>query len=231
MNQQVALIAFQAVVLVFAFCIHECAHAWTAWRLGDPTAKMLGRVTLNPAKHLDPLGSIILPLIAVFYHLPLIGWAKPTPVTARNFKNYRRDDILTTIAGPLSNLLVALACLIGLVILKHTPGGKLAVVSAVGLALHIPGISTLDLPTLFPVALLLYFGILINLALFVFNLIPIPPLDGSHVLRHYLPARALQVYDRVGMFSLILFFLVGGRVLEYLLAPLQNAFDSLLFSL
>ena len=171
MNQQVALIAFQAVVLVFAFCIHECAHAWTAWRLGDPTAKMLGRVTLNPAKHLDPLGSVILPLIAVFYNLPLIGWAKPTPVTARNFKNYRRDDIL------------------------------------------------------------LYFGILINLALFVFNLIPIPPLDGSHVLRHYLPTRALAVYDRMGMFSLILFFLVGGRVLGYLLAPLQTAFDSLLFSL
>lgn len=231
MNEQVALIAFQAVVLVFAFCIHECAHAWTAWRLGDPTAKMLGRVTLNPAKHLDPLGSVILPLIAVFYHLPLIGWAKPTPVTARNFKNYRRDDILTTVAGPLSNLLVALVCLVGLVILKHTPNGQIAVISAVGLALRIPGISTLNLPTLFPVALLLYFGILINLALFVFNLIPIPPLDGSHVLRHYLPARALAVYDRLGMFSLILFFLVGGRVLEYLLAPLQTAFDSLLFSL
>lgn len=231
MNQQVALIAFQAVVLVFAFCIHECAHAWTAWRLGDPTAKMLGRVTLNPAKHLDPLGSVILPLIAVFYHLPLIGWAKPTPVTARNFKNYRRDDILTTVAGPLSNLLVALLCLIGLVILKHTPNGQVAVLSAVGLALRIPGISTLNLPTLFPLALLLYFGILINLALFVFNLIPIPPLDGSHVLRHYLPARALAVYDRLGMFSLILFFLVGGRILGYLLAPLQTAFNSLLFSL
>ena len=231
MNQQVALIAFQAVVLVFAFCIHECAHAWTAWRLGDPTAKMLGRVTLNPAKHLDPLGSVILPLIAVFYNLPLIGWAKPTPVTARNFKHYRRDDILTTVAGPLSNLLVALVCLIGLVILKHTPNGQVAVISAVGLALRIPGISTMNLPTLFPVALLLYFGILINLALFVFNLIPIPPLDGSHVLRHYLPARALAVYDRLGMFSLILFFLVGGRILGYLLAPLQTAFDSLLFSL
>ena len=231
MNQQVVLIAFQAVVLVFAFCIHECAHAWTAWRLGDPTARMLGRVTLNPAKHLDPIGSILLPLIAVIYGLPLIGWAKPTPVTPRNFKHYRRDDILTTVAGPLSNLLVALVCLIGLVILKHTPGGQVTVISAVGLALHVPGISTLNLPTLFPLALLFYFGILINLALFVFNLIPIPPLDGSHVLRHYLPARALALYDRMGMFSLILFFLVGGRVLGFMLAPIQSAFDSLLFSL
>ena len=152
-------------------------------------------------------------------------------MTARNFKHYRRDDILTTVAGPLSNLLVAFVCLIGLVILKHTPNGQIAVLSAVGLALRIPGVSTLNLPTLFPVALLMYFGILINLALFVFNLIPIPPLDGSHVLRHYLPARALAVYDRLGMFSLILFFLVGGRILGYLLAPLQTAFDSLLFSL
>ena len=231
MNQQVVLIAFQAVVLVFAFCIHECAHAWTAWRLGDPTAKMLGRVTLNPLKHLDPVGSVILPLIAVIYHFPLIGWAKPTPVTPRNFRHYRRDDILTTVAGPLSNLLVALACLIGLVVLKHTRNGQVAVVSAVALALRIPGVDTTSLPPLFPIALLLYFGILINLALFVFNLIPIPPLDGSHVLRHYLPARALALYDRMGIFSLILIFLVGGRILGYMLAPLQNAFDSLLFSL
>ena len=231
MNQEFVLIAFQAVVLIFAFSIHECAHAWTAWRLGDPTARMLGRVTLNPLKHLDPVGSVILPLIAVIYHFPLIGWAKPTPVTPRNFRNYRRDDILTTVAGPLSNLLVALACLIGLVLLKHTPNGQVTVFSAVGLAQRIPGVDTTNLPPLFPIALLLYFGILINLALFVFNLIPIPPLDGSHVLRHYLPARALALYDRMGMFSLILFFLVGGRILGFMLAPIQNTFDSLLFSL
>ncbi len=231
MNQEVVLIAFEAVVLVFAFCVHECAHAWTAWRLGDPTAKMLGRVTLNPAKHLDPIGSVVLPAIAVIYHFPLIGWAKPTPVTPRNFRHYRRDDILTTLAGPASNLLTAIVCLVGLVILKHTPGGQTAVAGAVLLALHVPGVDTTHLPALFPIALLLYFGILINLALFVFNLIPIPPLDGSHVLRHYLPARALQLYDRIGIFGLILFFLVGGRLLGVFLAPLQNAFNQLLFSL
>jgi Zn-dependent protease len=88
MSQQAVLIAFQVVVLVLAFSVHECAHAWTAWRLGDPTARMLGRVTLNPMKHLDPLGSVLFPLISLVYGGFLVGWAKPTPVTSRNFKNY-----------------------------------------------------------------------------------------------------------------------------------------------
>src|SRR5271163_1591915 len=100
MNQEVVLIVFQVVVLVLAFSIHESAHAWMASRLGDPTARMLGRVTLNPLKHIDPLGTVVIPLAMLF--LPgfgrfLIGWAKPTPVTTRNFKNIRRDDILTTL--------------------------------------------------------------------------------------------------------------------------------------
>jgi Zn-dependent protease len=100
MDQNVILILFQVFALVLAFSVHECAHAWVAWRLGDPTARMLGRVTLNPLKHLDLFGSVLMPLIALVYHWPLIGWAKPTPVTARNFKNYKRDDILVTLAGP-----------------------------------------------------------------------------------------------------------------------------------
>src|ERR1700727_1070325 len=140
MNQEVVLVIFQVVVLVLAFSIHECAHAWAAWRLGDPTAKMLGRVTLNPMKHLDPLGSVVMPLLALVYHGPLIGWAKPTPVTARNFKNYKRDDILVTLAGPASNLISATVALILLLVIKHVvPGGLLAVATAVALASHIPG--------------------------------------------------------------------------------------------
>src|SRR3981189_25990 len=119
MSLNVCVIFFEIVVLILAFSVHECAHAWTAWRLGDPTAKMLGRVTLNPLKHLDPFGSVLMPLIALVYHWPLIGWAKPTPVTARNFKNYKRDDILVTLAGPASNLLLATGALILLIILKH----------------------------------------------------------------------------------------------------------------
>src|ERR1700677_1647955 len=119
MSQQVVLIAFQIVVLILAFSVHECAHAWTAWRLGDPTARMLGRVTLNPLKHLDPLGSVLFSLISLVYGGFLVGWAKPTPVTGRNFKNYRRDDTLVPLAGPASNLLSASIALILLIVIKH----------------------------------------------------------------------------------------------------------------
>jgi Zn-dependent protease len=233
MNQEVVLIIFQVVVLVLAFSVHECAHAWTAWRLGDPTARMLGRVTLNPLKHLDPLGSVIMPLLALFYNWPLIGWAKPTPVTGRNFKNYRRDDILVTLAGPASNLISATIALILLLVIKHlVPGGVLAIATAVALASRIPGVATENLPTLFPIALFLYFVILINLLLFVFNLIPIPPLDGSHVVRHFLPYKALQLYDKIGMFGLFLLFLVGGSfIFSIFFSPLLATFNHILFTL
>ena len=232
MNQEALLIIFQVVVLVLAFSVHECAHGWTAWKLGDPTARMLGRVTLNPLKHLDPFGSVLMPLIALVYHWPLIGWAKPTPVTARNFKHYRRDDILVTLAGPASNLLSAIVALIILVIIKHvTHGGTTAVATAFALVSHIPGVSAADLPVLTPVALFLYYVILINLLLFVFNLLPVPPLDGSLVLRHFLPYKALQLYDRLGMVLLIVLFLVGGSFLFAIFNPLFNTFNHLLFTL
>jgi Zn-dependent protease len=230
MNQNFILILFQVFALVLAFSVHECAHAWVAWRLGDPTARMLGRVTLNPLKHLDLFGSVLMPLIALVYHWPLIGWAKPTPVTARNFKNYKRDDIMVTLAGPASNLLLATGALILLLLIKHfVPGGTVAVFTAMALAMHYPGVSTENLPALFPLALLLYFIILINLLLFVFNLVPFPPLDGSRILRHFLPYNMLQIYDRMGMLALWIFMLVaGGFIFRVFLYPLQSAFDSIL---
>jgi Zn-dependent protease len=233
MSQQAVLIAFQIVVLILAFSVHECAHAWTAWRLGDPTARMLGRVTLNPLKHLDPLGSVLFPLISLVYGGFLVGWAKPTPVTSRNFKNYRRDDILVTLAGPASNLLSATIALILLLFVKHLGGqnGVASIATAMALAQHVPGVVTEGLPTLFPVALFLYFVILINLLLFVFNLIPIPPLDGSNVLRHFLPYKAVQVYDRMGMFGLIILFLVGGRFIFAVFSPIFATFNHILFTL
>src|ERR1700754_1304843 len=156
MNQDVVLILFQVVALVLAFSVHECAHAWTAWRLGDPTARMLGRVTLNPVKHLDPVGSILFPLVSLVYGNFLVGWAKPTPVTGRNFKNYRRDDILVPLAGPASNLLSATLALILLIIIKHIlPAGDASIPTAMAIAMHIPGVATEGLPTLFPIALFL----------------------------------------------------------------------------
>ena len=175
MPLNVVVIFFEIVVLILAFSVHECAHAWTASRLGDPTARMLGRVTLNPLKHLDPLGSIVFPLISLVYGGFLIGWAKPTPVTGRNFKNYRRDDILVTLAGPASNLLSATIALILLIVIKHIlPAGDASIATAMAIAMHIPGVATEGLPALFPIALFLYLVIFINLLLFVFNLIPLP---------------------------------------------------------
>src|SRR5947199_9064362 len=113
-------ILFQLIVFLFAISVHESAHAWMANRCGDPTARMLGRITLNPIKHIDPFGTILLPLIAMFTGIPVLGWAKPTPVDPRNFRNPVLDDILTSVAGPVSNFLLALASVVLLVMISIT---------------------------------------------------------------------------------------------------------------
>ena len=129
-QQEILLKIFEFAILVFSLSLHEASHAWMASRLGDPTARMLGRVTLNPMKHIDPIGTILIPLAMLF--LPgfgqfLIGWAKPTPVTTRNFKHITRDDILTTLAGPGSNVLASFVALIALIVLtKTSAAGALA---------------------------------------------------------------------------------------------------------
>ncbi len=184
-------IVFEIIAFLFAISIHESAHAWMASRLGDPTARMLGRVTLNPVAHIDPVGTILLPAIALFFHFPMIGWAKPTPVDPRNFRNPMRDDILTSVAGPASNLLVAVVSIIALrIMLMFSPG--------------LSGVAE-------PLGALMLASMAINVLLMVFNLIPVPPLDGSHVLRHLLPDGARRIYDTVGMFGLLILFMVGGR--------------------
>jgi Zn-dependent protease len=232
MNQEFVLILFQIVVLMLAFSVHESAHAYVAMRLGDPTAYMLGRVSLNPLVHLDPLGSVVIPLISLVYGWGMIGWAKPCPVTPRNFRNWKRDDILVSMAGPASNLAMALVAMILLLVFKHVvPDGALAIDSAAAIAKHFPGVETDSLSKLFPIALFLYFGVLINLLLFVFNLLPIPPLDGSHVLRQFLPYKAEQVYNRIGGYGLMVIFLLGGKIIGTFYYPLLNVFDRALESL
>src|SRR5579863_2743363 len=218
-------ILFQLIAFLFAISIHESAHAWMANRRGDPTARMLGRVSLNPIKHIDPFGTVLLPLIAMLTHLPVIGWAKPTPVDPRNFKNPVRDDILTSVAGPVSNFIVATAATILLgAIAVLAPDGRMLVRGT--MAGFVMGSASLA-----PVALLLNQFLVINVLLAVFNLIPIPPLDGSHVLRHLLPDGVRQLYDRIGIFALMALVFFGGRVLMALIRPVLGLYQSVLMAI
>jgi len=204
---------FEFVLLIFSLSFHECAHAWMASRLGDQTARMQGRITLNPMYHIDPFGTLILPAMMIFGPLFgggamsgfLIGWAKPTPVITRNFKNLVRDDTLVTLAGPVSNLLLAFIGFVGLAVTMMVQGNlpdQDSVVSNVQ-ALQV----------------LCQLAINVNLALFFFNLLPLPPLDGSRIVRHFLPYGALKAYDGMGIFSLILMILFGAPIVRFLMEP------------
>jgi Zn-dependent protease len=217
-------ILFQLIVFLFAISVHESAHAWMANRCGDPTARMLGRVTLNPIKHIDPVGTVLLPLIAAVAHFPMIGWAKPTPVDPRNFKNPVLDDIFTSVAGPVSNFLVAIGALLALLLIKlSSPLGQ-QIVFGIPYGLISPEMNS----ALVPSSLLLYELMRINIILGVFNLIPVPPLDGSHVLRHFLPPNVLRVYDTLGMFALMALVFLGGGLLGKLIFPVVGIFNYLL---
>jgi len=215
---------FEFVLLLFSLCVHECAHAWMASRLGDQTAREMGRVSLNPMDHIDPIGSLLFPALMIFGPLigltmfggMLIGWAKPTPVITRNFRKIVRDDNLTTLAGPVSNLLIVFIAMVVLAIISvAVPDGPQYVYYAFHGSLLIdvsPGVQT--------VVLLATLAILINLSLFFFNLLPIPPLDGSHLLRNALPYNAVQAYDRIPIWaSWLLMMVFGGVILRILLSP------------
>jgi Zn-dependent protease len=211
---------FEFAVLLFSLSLHEAAHAWMASRLGDPTARMLGRVTLNPIKHIDLLGTIILPAIMLLVGPGfLFGWAKPTPVTTANFKNVTRDDILTTIAGPGSNILAAIGATLVLLILSRTSASGAAIVHQMAATGGFDQTLMASSPTLVPLVMLFYLAMVLNLILAAFNLLPLPPLDGSHVFRHMLPYKALRVYDSLGIVSLFIIFLVGGRVVGVIVGP------------
>lgn len=219
-------ILFKFIAFLFAISVHESAHAWMANLRGDPTARMLGRITLNPIKHIDPVGTVLLPLIAAFTHFPLLGWAKPTPVNPANFQNPVLDDVLTSIVGPVSNFAVATITLILLVVVKHSSALGQQIVSGIPLG-YIPSEMA---SVLVPVCLLLYDFLLINIVLGVFNLIPVPPLDGSHVIRHFLPDAALRIYDNIGIFGLLALVYLAPGVLGRLLYPVIGTFNYLLLS-
>jgi Zn-dependent protease len=224
MTPRVVEILYQMIAFLFAISVHESAHAWTASRCGDPTARMLGRVSLNPIRHIDLFGTIILPLVAAISGIPLLGWAKPTPVDPRNFRNPMLDDILTSVAGPVSNFIVATGALLllGGISLSSASGHSLIM----GLSGGFDGGASDSALT--PVAMLLYALMIINIVLAVFNLIPVPPLDGSHVLRHFLSEPVRMVYDRTGFFALLALVYLGGGLLSALIRPFIRFYVSLL---
>ena len=215
---------FTFIVLLFSLTVHECAHAWVASRLGDQTARSMGRVSLNPMDHIDPIGTLLIPGLAIFG--PFIGlgflgrfvfgWAKPVPILSRNFRNYRRDDILVSMAGPASNLLLSILAFAGLCAV-YMAASKLP--EGVD-----PSTTMQALDQLFTI------GFQLNLVLCVFNLLPIPPLDGSHVLRQFLSYNAVQAYDRItGVASYLLLILVGPMVLGVVMTPLMKLAYSILY--
>lgn len=178
-------------VVLFAITIHEASHGWAAYKMGDPTAHALGRVTLNPVAHIDPVGTILLPLILVIMGAPPFGWAKPVPVNPLNLKDPRRDNLIISAAGPLSNFTVAFIAFLGIQLLKIT---NPSLFQSYG------GFSGLS-SGLF---LILYYTVLINIILAVFNLIPIPPLDGSGVLMGLISDEAAAKYEQIRPFGFII---------------------------
>jgi Zn-dependent protease len=180
-------------ILLFSVVIHEVAHGYMAFKLGDPTAKILGRLTLNPLPHIDPIGSIFIPLFSLLTAGSVfIAWAKPVPVNAGNFARPRRDDLLVSIVGPGSNIVLAFVCSVAVILLSAAA----SVVSVGQSTLMIDGVEFL--------LKMFYSGIYLNIILAVFNLIPVPPLDGSHVLAAFLPAHLAQKYRSIGFAGILL---------------------------
>jgi Zn-dependent protease len=185
-----ALLLFVPVLLL-SVVAHEYAHARVAVSQGDPTPLMLGRLTLNPLPHIDPVGTVLVPLLLFFSQAGfIIGWAKPVPVNTRNFRDYRRGDVLVSIAGVTANFLLALVFFLAALGL-----------SAAGVESSAPGLAG-------GLRRMSEFGLFLNLLLGIFNLIPIPPLDGSHLLYHLLPPALGARYREVGRYGIVLLFLV-----------------------
>jgi Zn-dependent protease len=199
-NIDIAQIFIAFIVLLFSLTVHEMAHAWTADRLGDPTARMLGRVSLNPIVHADLVGTVLFPLVAMTTGAPLIGWAKPVPVNMRNLREPRRDFAIIALAGPVSNLLLAV---VGAVLVNLLPAGDGVRIGLVEEAL-------------------IRF-VLINVLLAVFNMIPIPPLDGGNVLMGVLPAQMAAGVEQLRSWGFVLLYvLMLSGFLSAITFPVQR---------
>lgn len=189
MSETLFTIATWLVPLVIAIVFHEVAHGLVARRLGDPTAERMGRLTLNPLKHTDPIGTVVLPMILALAKAPIFGWAKPVPVDYRQLRNPRRDMVLVALAGPGMNFLLAAVATLILAIVVSVAGPELT-----GGALFVAQNAINFL--------------LINLFLAIFNLIPLPPFDGGHVVEGFLPRRSLPAWQRLGRFALPILILL-----------------------
>jgi Zn-dependent protease len=190
-------IAIAFGIVLVSLSVHEAAHAWSADKLGDPTARLLGRVTLNPIVHIDPIGTILLPVLAAYSGLPIIGWAKPVPVNLSRLRNGRRDFMIVAAAGPLSNI-------------------AQAIVAAVAVRMLFAGGTDAGM-----VDNILIAAVRINLLLAFFNLVPVPPLDGGNVLAGLLPSRAAAVFDGIRPYGFILLYalMLTGILSELILPP------------
>lgn len=201
---------------LLAIVVHEAAHAWMADRFGDATAKNQGRLTLNPAAHYDPWGTIFFPLLAAFTNFAMIGWARPVPIEIRNFKNLRSGIFWVSFAGPLSNILLGTlsAILLALIATKVSPDW---------------GFYTIALR-------MLRYSVFINFILAFFNLIPLPPLDGSKMVSSFLKGRALYKYESFAQYTPVIFIgvmalsLMGIHTIGYVLMPAQYLANYLMFS-
>lgn len=210
MSLDPTMIIIQYACLLFSLCVHEAAHAAMANYCGDPTARLLGRLTLDPRRHIDLFGTVLFPLIGLTTGIPLLGWAKPVPFNPRNLHNIRRDQVLIALAGPASNLLIALSTVFILRIVLLLTGGQ-------------PELSSLA-----PVIQMLVLLMLMNVGLAVFNMLPVPPLDGHYLLRYFAPASVRQVLDQIGPFGIIIAFLLAGPWLRTVLPPIYAAFSALI---
>lgn len=215
MNQILFTIAESMPGFLLAIVTHEAAHAWMANKFGDPTAKNLGRLTLNPAAHYDPWGTIFFPLLAAVTNFAMIGWARPVPIEVRNFKNYRSGIFWVSFAGPLSNII-------------------LGTLSAIILALIATKVSQ-DWGYFTIAIRMLRYSVFINFILAFFNLIPLPPLDGSKMVSSFLKGRALYTYENFARYTPMIFIVVmalsmmGIHTLGYVLLPAQYLANFLMF--